>query len=45
MAACTLHLLGTPRLEVEAIEVRISRCKATALLAYVAVTDHTDPGR
>jgi WD40 repeat protein/DNA-binding SARP family transcriptional activator len=38
MAACALHLLGTPRLEVEGIEVRVSRRKTMALLAYLAVT-------
>jgi DNA-binding SARP family transcriptional activator len=38
MTRLTLYLLGLPRVEVDNREVRISRRKALALLAYLAVT-------
>ncbi len=38
MTAYALHLLGTPRLEIDGTEIHINRRKAMALLAYLAVT-------
>ena len=41
MPRLELHLLGTPSVEKDGQEVRISRRKALALLAYLAVTRQT----
>jgi DNA-binding SARP family transcriptional activator len=38
MATYALNLLGLPRLSVDGTEIHISRRKAMALLAYLAVT-------
>ena len=38
MPRLTLHLLGSPRVELDGEEVHISRRKVVALLAYLAVT-------
>ena len=38
MSQLALHLLGPPRLELDGQVVQVSRRKAVALLAYLAVT-------
>ena len=38
MPPATLHLFGSPRMQLAGEEVRFSRRKALALLAYLAVT-------
>jgi predicted ATPase/DNA-binding SARP family transcriptional activator len=41
MTHLTLHLLGPPSVAIDGQEIRISRRKALALLAYLAVTDQS----
>ena len=38
MSGLALYLLGAPRIERDGVPIRLDRRKATALLAYLAVT-------
>ncbi len=41
MSGLALYLLGSPRLELDGDEIRVSRRKVVALLSYLAVTRRT----